>query len=1018
MGIPGFYGWLVRKYSDVKQKVREEFPVTIDGVTIPVDTSIPNPNGIEFDNLYIDMNGVIHPCFHPEDQPSPKTYEEVFKAIFKYIDRIFSLIRPRKLLYLAIDGVAPRAKMNHQRSRRFRAAKDAAEKAARMDELKDVGSDLGTSSGLEENNKMDSNVITPGTEFMASLSSALRYYIHLRMNSDPGWRSIKVILSDASVPGEGEHKIMSYIRLQRNLPGFNPNTRHCLYGLDADLIMLALATHEVHFSILREVVRKPHVKGNKSVTDRRKKIRKRGRVQDKNKTSRFEFLNIWVLKSCIASEMRIPNGTIQADLERLIDDFVLISLFVGNDFLPQLPGLEISKGAIELLMAVYKEEFERMGGYLTNSFEVNLKRVEHFIQAVGSHESAIFSKRIKKAQMARFLELAKSKRKQRRKPDKWLKFKQKVSSQYSWLLPKPVSKEIQITNNNASDAANTLIEINLEEVNLEEVGCKERYYAEKFEAKTKDDYVQIRSDTVFKYIEGICWVMHYYYEGICSWQWFYPYHYAPFASDFYALDQLNIHFTLGEPFKPFDQLMGVLPAASAHALPIFYRKLMTDPSSPIIDFYPTDFEIDLNGKRYEWQTICKLPFIKESRLLAEIAKVEHTLTDEEKQRNNIGLDVLFVHTVHPLSVKIFSFYWKKKDHPKVSKAKVKQKIDPVLSGGMNGFMCISDKPVWFLEIDSPMGDMEKIRNNKIISVFYKCPRFHCHIPRPPKGVVFPKLIKKQGKLPATVLLHGQSVTQGPICSERSRCTILSSNSDSGQVKFDREFVLDHHTEKQQKIMGPSHVMADGSFHLSNSKEAICEEIDGGIQSSSCITGNKIRKRKRGEKKQVDNGFDLVGIMADGSVYPSNSERDCDEEIKDGKLSCMTDSENQQRKQVDNGCEQVAQVIIKSSACKPNSTVTIGEEIRDDKVSHIIGIQSENKKNRKNGLVEDGCYQVDHVMGNGPGYQLNSKETVCEKVINDGEASSTTGSQNLKRKRKKRKQLSDGFDQVAHDMTDD
>ena len=437
MGVPAFFRWLTEKYPKVLQDVLEERVKLVGGegnVRAPFDCTRPNPSGLECDNLYIDMNGIIHPCSHPEHGPQPKTEEEMYENVCQYIDRLFRIMRPRKLLYLAIDGVAPRAKMNQQRSRRFRSAQEAREK---LEVEENIRKDL-----IKNGQKVppakkawDSNVITPGTPFMLRLAEFIRFYIRKRISTDKAWQQIRVIFSDASIPGEGEHKIMSHIRLQRSQPGYSPNLVHVLHGLDADLIMLALATHEAHFYISREEV----MFGRKSqeMQERRQNesgFRDKQRQFDEeagdmamqlleNKQKPICRVSIPILREYLAADfaqcINPARLTFPPSLERLIDDIVFLCFFVGNgkfiryldfllnpifvsssllfsfcrvDFLPHLPSLDIRDGALDYLFNVYKRILPSLGDYITNhGGQVNLSHVDVILAEVGSIEDYVFT---------------------------------------------------------------------------------------------------------------------------------------------------------------------------------------------------------------------------------------------------------------------------------------------------------------------------------------------------------------------------------------------------------------------------------------------------------------------------------------------------------------------------------------------------------------------------------------------------------------------------------------------------
>ncbi|PNF18929.1 hypothetical protein B7P43_G15788, partial [Cryptotermes secundus] len=180
-----------------------------------------------------------------------------------------------------------------------------------------------------------------------------------------------------------------------------------------------------------------------------------------------------------------------------------------------------------------------------------------------------------------------------------------------------------------------------DEVRLWEDGFKDRYYESKFDVAP--DNIEFRHRVAFQYVRGLCWVLKYYYQGCASWKWYFPYHYAPFASDFLNIAELSTEFEKGtKPFRPLEQLMGVFPAASSSHVPAPWAKLMSDPESPIIDFYPEDFKIDLNGKKFAWQGVALLPFVEEKRLFKALEPYYEVLTPGEKKRNVRGDDRLYV----------------------------------------------------------------------------------------------------------------------------------------------------------------------------------------------------------------------------------------------------------------------------------------------------------------------------------------------------------------------------------------
>jgi len=537
------------------------------------------------------------------------------------IETLVQVARPQRVLYIAIDGVAPRAKMNNQRERRYKF----------VDEVRLFKEKASHTGQAIPESFFDPNSISPGTLFMLELNTQLEAFIVGKMETDPNWRQLEVVLSGVDVPGEGEHKMMQYMRERQG-----ENTRHCLYGLDADLIVLGLATHQENVVILREEVNITYIRENPP----RKLI---------GTPAKYQLICLNLVREYLQLDFACLPAL---DLERLIGDFILIIAFVGNDFIPRLPTFEISEGSINFLIETYKKLWSEVG-YLSQEGVVQWPALARFLGGLPHYELKALEERVSSKKRVRTNEPMPSTATQ----------KLSVKNLYfegvneTYVKSKSQKKE---TEDPADDPEippeAPSIDPRLQETlkgTLKSGGIqliKTRYYQEYFgfDVTQEPGLFQVR-DVIREYLRGLQWVLFYYYRGCPDWEWFYRYHYGPMISDFQEVSELmavplasEMSFTLHTPYTPLHQLLTVLPPGSSHLLPASYRAILHSPDH--LDMFPErpKIEYDFLCARVGWQSLkIILPFVRLEKVQELTADIE--VTEEISRRNALGSERAFTY---------------------------------------------------------------------------------------------------------------------------------------------------------------------------------------------------------------------------------------------------------------------------------------------------------------------------------------------------------------------------------------
>ena len=522
MGIPSYFSYIIKNHAKILS-------------TLYFQKNIAKT---PFSKLYMDCNSIIYDSFYSLEKS--ETYHTMSMTdIEKYliadvilnINKYIQFITPSTTIYIAFDGVAPFAKMEQQRTRRYKSQY------------------LSTFTHSKKPSRWNTSSITPGTSFMNELSRVIKEEF---ANKEEVYGVRQIIVSGANIPGEGEHKIYEHMRQTSTI-----HDNVAVYGLDSDLIMLSIfhTIYSKNIYIFREapVFGDSHKPANNNIRGSDSKLPL--------------FLDVNKLMKSISLEMDCCN---YYDKRRVFD-YVFLCFFLGNDFLPHFPALNIRTHGIQVLLDTYRQTIAKTNQYLItkDGEKIMWKSVNMLIKELAKNERTFILQEYDTR-------------------SKW--------DHKQWPETTPKEKEDLINN------VPVIFRAEEKYICPKEAHWETRYYTALFHGNTPETPDFIKS-VCTNYLEGLEWVYIYYTRGCPDWKWKYNYHYPPLLADLikyvphsftdFILPNNNI------PFSPFVQLSYVLPPQQLGLLPEHMRAyLLTN--------YPDIYNVKMGFQwafcRYFWES--------------------------------------------------------------------------------------------------------------------------------------------------------------------------------------------------------------------------------------------------------------------------------------------------------------------------------------------------------------------------------------------------------------------------------